>query len=403
MEEMVTATGIPMYARMIHNTDGTRKPILYGKKDQYIMSVDRRKLNEDLLTEAEKHPGVRLHFSHKLVSCNVDTGEMHFKDASGKDLHTRSDLIVGCDGAYSAVRQQMMKSMRFDFSQEYIPHGYMELHMPPSANGKHAMETNYLHIWPRNAYMMIALPNQDGSFTVTMFMPFEVFEAIQTEEDLMRFFKEKFPDSLPLLGEQALKETFFNNKALPMVSVKCGPYHHKDKLVIMGDAAHAMVPFYGQGMNCGFEDCLIFNDILDQTNNDFGEALKKFTAYRNVDARAMCDLAMYNYIEMRASVNSKLFLLRKKVDNFLHWLLPDRWIPLYTMVSFTRTRYHKCINGRKKQDMILERGAVLLVLGSSLFVGVCVWRGKLGDLAEKICSKALESANRLYEILPLSY
>ncbi|XP_035685703.1 kynurenine 3-monooxygenase-like [Branchiostoma floridae] len=367
LEDQVVEDGIPMYARMIHDLNGTLRPIPYGKSDQYIMSVDRRKLNETLLTAAEKRPDVTLHFQHKLMSCDLEKGRwliMHFTNRwdrnGGEDVEVRTDLIMGNDGAYSAIRKHMVKRPRFNYSQEYIPHGYMELTVPPH-NGEFAMAVNYLHIWPRNEYMMIALPNQDKSFTLTLFMPFDMFDQLKTGDDVLQFFLEKFPDSVPLIGEESLKETYFRLPPLPLVSVKCSPYHVSDKAVIMGDAAHAMVPFYGQGMNCGFEDCLVFDEILEDLNNDLSKALPKFSVYRSPDAHAICDLAMYNYIEMRKSVNSRWFLMRKKVDSFLHAIMPSIFIPLYTMVSFTRIRYHVVINKAKKQDVLVDNSIQALM------------------------------------------
>lgn len=360
------------------------------------MSIDRRLLNEKLLTAAEENPNVKIHFSQKLVSCNVETGELVFMGPDNRQALIKSDLIVGNDGAYSQVRQQLMKSTRFDYSQEYIPHGYMELTMPPTKDGKYAMEKNFLHIWPRNTYMMIALPNADGSYTVTMFMTFQQFEAIQSERQLMNFFKETFPDALDLLGEDYLIETFFNSKALPMVSVKCSPYDYGGRIVLMGDACHAMVPFYGQGMNAGFEDCLIFHEILDQYNNDLTKALPAFTAYRNIDAKAICDLAMYNYIEMRESVNSRLFLLRKKLDNFLHFLMPNTWVPLYTMVSFTRTRYSECISRRKWQDMVLNRALIATCVVGGLVISKTVNMEKISNFGSSVLDTL---SNRVFQPL----
>ncbi|XP_048735396.2 kynurenine 3-monooxygenase-like isoform X4 [Ostrea edulis] len=316
----------------------------------YIMSVDRRRLNEVLLSAAEASPDVTCHFEHKLATCNFTTGELEFINNEGKRVKNKVDLIVGNDGAFSAVRKEMMKATLLDFQQEYIPHGYMELTIPPSPKDEFQMEVNYLHIWPRNEFMMIALPNLDKSFTCTLFMPFDVFASIKTKEDLMNFFKDKFPDSIPLIGENALKQVYLSSKPLPMVSIKCSPYNVKDKGVIMGDAAHAMVPFYGQGMNAGFEDCIVLNEMLDKYNNDFSKALPAYSEYRKVDDHAICDLAMYNYIEMRESVNSRLFIMRKKLDNLLFSIFPNTWIPLYTMVAFSRIRYHQCIARRKHQD-----------------------------------------------------
>lgn len=272
------------------------------------------------------------------------------------------DLVIGCDGAFSAVRKEMMKRPRFNYSQEYIPHAYMELSMPPIGD-EFSLPPNYLHIWPRGQFMMIGLPNQDKSFTVTLFMPTATFENIKDRDSLLHFFNDNFRDSIPLIGIERLVDDFFSNRALPLVSVKCNPYNVGSKSLIMGDAAHAMVPFYGQGMNCGMEDCLVLEDALDKNNMDIGLALEDYSKTRNPDAEAMCDLAMYNYVEMRDLVNKKSFLVRKKLDNFLHWLLPSWWVPLYTSVTFSRMRYHKCVSNRAWQDSALGN--------ISSLVGIC--------------------------------
>ncbi|XP_041354694.1 kynurenine 3-monooxygenase-like isoform X2 [Gigantopelta aegis] len=322
---------------------------------QYIMSVDRRKLNELLLTATEKYPNIALHFQHKLVSCDFQTGEMVFEKPEGERLTRHADVIIGCDGAYSAVRQQLMKCTLMYYEQTYIPHGYLELRIPKTPDDKYAMAINYLHLWPRNQFMMIALPNQDKTYTTTLIMPFEIFKQIDSEEKVVDFFKTHFPDSIQFLGEENLKKTYMSGSARPVVSVKCHPYHVGDRGLIMGDATHAMVPFYGQGMNAGLEDCIVFEEMLDQYDNDFSKALPAFTEMRNIDAKAICDLAMYNYIELREAVNSPLFVPRKVLDNVLYYLFPNTWIPLYTMVSFTRIRYHQCILQREWQDQVLRR------------------------------------------------
>jgi kynurenine 3-monooxygenase len=356
LEDEVISNGIKMFGRMIHNVNGKRRPIYYGRKDQYIMSVDRRRLNEILLTAAEKYSNVQIHFEHKLFSCDLDNKELVFERPTGEKVRATADLIIGTDGAFSALRNHIMKSTRMDYSQEYIPHGYIELRIPPTEDNKFAMETNYLHIWPREAYMLIALPNvKDNSFVLTLFMPFSMYESLTTDSKVQAFFEEKFPDALRLIGRQSLVETFRRLTPLPLVSVKCRPYHIGDRVVLLGDAAHAMVPFYGQGLNCGFEDLLVFDDLMTKHNNNLALVLPAYTEYRSLDVPKMNDLAMYNYVEMRSHVNSKKFLLRKYLDNFLYWLLPRTWIPLYTMVAFTRTRYHECLARRQWQDKIINR------------------------------------------------
>jgi len=350
--------GIPMHARMIHNKDGTTYGIPYGKENQCIYSVGRRYVNEILLDKGDTFSNITYHFNHKLIKADLDEPQLTFKkidDPDADEVVTKPDLVIGCDGAYSAVRREMMRRPRFNYSQEYIPHAYMELCVPPtSTTGQFAMEENYLHIWPRGQFMMIALPNQDKSFTLTLFMPTETFNAITDEAALLAFFRENFRDSIQLIGKENLVNDFFRNPALPLVSVKCFPYNVGSTAVIMGDAAHAMVPFYGQGMNCGMEDCLVLNDKID-SNSSLKVALEEYSKHRNPDAEAMCDLAMYNYIEMRDLVNKKSFLLRKKLDNLLHWMLPDWWVPLYTSVTFSRMRYHECIENRRWQDAALSR------------------------------------------------
>ncbi|KAL6042236.1 hypothetical protein STEG23_021557, partial [Scotinomys teguina] len=267
LEDQVVSKGVPMRARMIHSLSGKKSAIPYGNKSQYILSISRERLNKDLLTAVESYPSAKVHFGHKLSKCHPEEGVVTVLGPDKVPRDVTYDLIVACDGAYSTVRAHLMKKPRFDYSQQYIPHGYMELTIPPK-NGEYAMEPNFLHIWPRNAFMMIALPNMDRSFTCTLFMSFEGFEKLQTSDDVLDFFQRNFPDATPLMGEQAIMRDFFMLPAQPMISVKCSPFHLKSHCVLMGDAAHAIVPFYGQGMNAGFEDCLVFDELMDKFNND---------------------------------------------------------------------------------------------------------------------------------------
>ncbi|KAG8226627.1 hypothetical protein J437_LFUL005278 [Ladona fulva] len=220
------------------------------------------------LLAAEKNPNVKLHFEHKMVYGDLSKGEITLEN------------------------------------QTYIEHGYMELCIPPTSSGDFAMEANYLHIWPRGSFMMIALPNQDHSWTVTLFMPFAQFESLSTPDALIGFFSKYYPDAIPLLGKEKLINDFFSSKPSPLVSVKyrqntaCKPYHVGSSALIIGDAAHAMVPFYGQGMNAGFEDCTILDNLMMKHKNDLKKVLEEFSEYRNPDAESICNLAMYNYIEV---------------------------------------------------------------------------------------------------------
>uniref|UniRef100_A0A673XCR3 Kynurenine 3-monooxygenase n=1 Tax=Salmo trutta TaxID=8032 RepID=A0A673XCR3_SALTR len=356
MEDTIVSKGIPMHSRMIHSLNGTQYPIPYGKKGQCIFVMLC-----SVTAAAETYSNTKLNFAHKLLNWINHT--LTFSLSISLSLFLKY-LIVGCDGAFSAIRKQFLRQSRFNFSQTYIPHGYLELTMPP-INGEFAMKPNYLHIWPRNTFMMIALPNLDKTFTCTLFMPFDEFENVTTGDQVIEFFQKYFPDAIPLIGADALKRDYFRLPAQAMVSVKCSPYHLSDKCVLMGDAAHAVVPFYGQGMNAGFEDCLVFNEIMDQLNEDFSAVLPEYTRVRVPDDHAIADLAMYNYVEMRSHVNSKWFLFRKYIDNFLHIIMPRTIIPLYTMVTFTRTRYHEAVKRWHWQDKVRND-----IVHSSLYKGI---------------------------------
>ncbi|XP_055573551.1 kynurenine 3-monooxygenase isoform X2 [Falco biarmicus] len=337
MEEQIVTKGIPMWARRIHTPSGKKYSIPYGKKNQYILSVDRANLNRELLTAAEKYSNTKVYFGHKLLGCNAELGTLTIKRADQQPLEVTYDLIVGCDGAFSTVRKQFMRQARFNYSHEYIPHGYMELTIPPK-------------------------DGDDKSFTCTLFMPFEEFEKLTTGEQVLDFFQTYFPDAIPLIGERELKHDYFLLPAQAMISVKCSSYHLASRCVLMGDAAHAVVPFYGQGMNAGFEDCLVFDELMDQFHNDLGACLPEFSRLRVPDDHAISDLAMYNYIEMREHVNSTWFIFRKHVDNFLHTLMPSTIVPLYTMVTFTRIRYHEALQRWKWQKKIINRGLFVMAV-----------------------------------------
>lgn len=210
----------------------------------------------------------------------------------------KANLIVGCDGAYSAVRKEIIKRPGYDFSQTYIEHGYLELCIPPTKEGEFAMPHNYLHIWPRGKFMMIALPNQDRTWTVTLFMPFANFSSIKCDQDLIRFFRQYFPDAIDLIGQSRLIKDFFKTTPQSLVMIKCKPYNVGGKALIIGDAAHAMVPFYGQGMNAGFEDCSVLTELFNRHGHDIDRILMEFSETRWEDAHSICDLAMYNYVEV---------------------------------------------------------------------------------------------------------
>ena len=379
LEDTVLESAIPMNARLIHSLSGKMSAQPYGRKGQCIYSIDRRRLNELLLTKAEAMYGVSVHFEHKLTRANLEEKTLVFQvgQESLQEKVVKTDFIFGCDGVYSTVRRQMMRWGRLNYSQEYIEHGYKELTLPPTAGGDFAIPTNYLHIWPRQEFMMIALPNQDHTFTLTLFMPFRVFESIETEEDLLAFFMKHFPDSVDKIGVEHLVQEYFRNPTGRLISVKCYPHFMAGSTVILGDAAHAIVPFYGQGMNAGFEDCLVFYELLEQFDNDLQKAATKYSETRWKDSHAIADLSLYNYMEMRAHVNSRIFLLRKYLDNILHALFPRTFIPLYTMVAFTRLPYHTAIEQNHRQKSVINKTLLLLTISSLSVVGYAAFRNKI--------------------------
>ncbi|KXJ77718.1 kynurenine 3-monooxygenase [Aedes albopictus] len=392
LEDALLQHGIPMRGRMLHDLRGNRRIVPYdANTNQCIYSVGRKHLNEVLLDAAEKYPNINLHFNKKLQSANLDEGEMSFVDPTTKEsTQTKADLIVGCDGAYSAVRKEIVKRPGYDYSQTYIEHGYLELCIPPTKDGDFAMPHNFLHIWPRGKFMMIALPNQDRTWTVTLFMPFTNFTSIKCDSDLLEFFRTYFPDAIDLIGRERLIKDFFKTKPQSLVMIKCKPYNVGGKAVIIGDAAHAMVPFYGQGMNAGFEDCSVLTELFNKHGSDIDRILAEFSQTRWEDAHSICDLAMYNYVEMRDLVTKRSYLFRKKLDELLYWLLPNTWVPLYNSVSFSHMRYSKCIANRKWQDKILTRVLYFSSIATVAAAGYLGYKYGSMDLVQHYSSSVLQ-------------
>jgi kynurenine 3-monooxygenase len=266
------------------------------------------------------------------------------------------DLLIGADGAFSAVRSAMQKTTRFNYQQYFIEHGYKELTIPPRADGSWAIDKHALHIWPRGNFMLIALPNPDGSFTCTLFFPFEgevSFEQIRNKGDVIRYFETYFPDILPLMPNVA--EEYLQNPTSSLVTIRCFPWSYKDKALIIGDAAHAIVPFYGQGMNAGFEDCVILDDLMEAHAGNWPQILREYQNQRFANADAIADLALQNFVEMRDHVANPKFLLRKKIEAHIHQLYPTMWTPLYTMIAFSHTPYAEALRLGKKQDAIMQQ------------------------------------------------
>ncbi|CAF3136199.1 unnamed protein product [Rotaria socialis] len=354
-EDVIVRNGIPMRARMLHDLKCHTAAVPYGTKPEHeIISIDRRILNELLLDEACKYPEIKIHFQHKFVSWNPENKIATFQNKSGENVDFEVDALIGYDGCHSAVRAAMMKTDSVNFSQEFVESHYMEFCIPPK-NGEFVMEKNYLHIWPRHDFMLIALPNQDKSFTTTLFLPLNIFQTLTTTDELLAFFQKYFPDAISFIGQEDLIETFFSSKPLPLVSIKCSPHVSTNgDILLMGDAAHSMVPFYAQGMNSAFEDALVLFDKLKQNNFQFSTAFFDYNKTRIHDVHAIVDLSMYNYREMSHLVTQTSFYWRKKVDNCLYRLIPNWWVPLYTMVTFTRIPYKQCLALRQRQDQVLK-------------------------------------------------
>ncbi len=354
LEAQVEKMVIPMRGRMMHDNAGFLTFQPYGRDGQAINSISRGGLNELLMDEAEKC-GVKIYFEHKCIGVNFDDSILHF-EKEGKKGKYQADVIIGADGAFSVIRRLMQRTDRFNYSQYYIEHGYKELSIPPGANGEFLIEKNALHIWPRGNFMLIALPNKDASFTCTLFFPFEgstSFKALDTDEKIRNFFEKTFPDATSLMP--SLLKEYHGNPTSSLVTVKSYPWV-KNKTLIMGDASHAIVPFYGQGMNSGFEDCRVLNQMLDEHDDNWDKVLPLFQQQRKPDADAISDLALQNFIEMRDLVGDENFLLRKKIEAKIYDLYPQKWIPLYSMVTFKeQMRYSEALEMGKKQKAIMDK------------------------------------------------
>jgi kynurenine 3-monooxygenase len=358
LAEEIKKIAIPMHGRFIHNADGSTAFQPYGKEGQYINSVSRAELNKKLMDIAEDQ-GVEISFNHKCLAIDWKDNRIEFEDmaAGGRIAVPGADLIFGADGAYSGVRMQhQLHYDRFDYSQHYIDCGYKELTIPPGRDGQFLLEKNALHIWPRKDYMLIALPNIDGSFTCTLFFPFEgeqSFSMLDTEEKVKAFFEKTFPDAVPVMPDYV--KQFFNNPTASLVTVKCYPWIRGDHFALIGDAAHAIVPFFGQGMNCGFEDCRILDELIDQHGDDWTSILQEYQVLRKQDADAIADMAVNNFVEMRDRTADPKFLLQKKIEGRLHEKYPDKWIPAYSQVTFSpQIRYSEALRKGLRQESIMR-------------------------------------------------
>jgi len=374
LADQVLQDAIPMRGRMIHSR--TRKLTFqpYGKDDsESINSISRGGLNVTLLQAAAQYSSVRLFFQQRCTGIDLHAPAIELQDETNHQTRKVScNIVIGADGAYSAVRAQMQKQEQFNFQQDYLSHGYKELTMPALTDGSFAMEKYALHIWPRRSFMLIALPNLDGSFTCTLFLPFSgpnSFAVLKTPTDVGKFFQKQFPDAASRMP--GLAADFFDNRTGTMVTVRCSPWHVGGRVLLIGDACHAVVPFLGQGMNAAFEDCTVLNHCLAEFGSEWEKAFQAFEARRKVHVDTLADLCLLNFLEMRDLVGSRIFVLKKKLDNLLHKILPRWYLPLYTMITFTRIPYADARQRAKTQQRVIR--AILALLGLLLLSLLILW------------------------------
>ena len=365
MDAFMLSEAVPMHGRMIHSPAGEHKLLPYsGREGEYINSVSRSGLNIALMNEAEKYPNVSFIFGERCTGFDTATGEASF--ASGRTF--RGDTVIATDGAGSPVRQAMQQQMAdFEFSSRFLDHGYKELHIPPGPDGSFLLEKNALHIWPRHRFMMIALPNHDGSFTCTLFLahksePPELaggqfewsFESLTDSESVIDFFNTEFPDTVPLMP--TLVEDFFANPTGQLGTIKCWPWNVDGNALLLGDSAHAIVPFYGQGMNCAFEDVRVLDSLLASAGQvDWGSVFKKYGELRKVNTDAIADLAEENFFEMRDRVADPVFQRKRELETRLEQTFPD-YFSKYSMVTFREdmpySEAHR--RGNAQDDLLMQ-------------------------------------------------
>jgi kynurenine 3-monooxygenase len=327
----------------------------YGKNNEAIYSVSRGELNKKLMDVAEQH-GVKIEFNTRCQKVDVNTNLLTLESSGIVQTH-QADLLIGSDGAFSALRASYTALDRYDYQQFYIGHGYKELSIPAGANGSFLVEKEALHIWPRKNYMLIALPNVDGSFTLTLFFPFEgqpSFASLATDKEIVHFFETQFGDAAKIMPQ--FLEEYNQNPTASLVTVKTNPWVFQDKSFIIGDAAHAIVPFYGQGMNAGFEDCVVLMDIIEKNDtNDWMNILKEYQLARKKNGDAVAQLALNNFIEMRDLVADPAFLQRKKIEKELGLRYPTDYLSVYEMVSFSHIPYIVALNTAQAQEKLYHQ------------------------------------------------
>ncbi|MEO8472046.1 MAG: NAD(P)/FAD-dependent oxidoreductase [Chryseolinea sp.] len=351
--DIVRDAAIRMDGRQMHDIYGNLTFQPYGKEGEYINSISRGDLNKALIFEAEEK-GVKFYFDHRCTHVDLSNTELTFHSENAT-INEKFDVVLGADGAFSVMRMAMQMTDRFNYTQDYIDHGYKEFHIPPTHDGEPPIQRHALHIWPRESFMLIALPNPDNSFTGTLFFPFHgnpSFDSLNDADDFKAFFKRSFPDVADLIPDLRYQSEY--NPTSSLITVNCYPWH-RNKTMLLGDACHAIVPFYGQGMNAGFEDCRILNSLLNEYDDDWDAVMPAFQKLRKPDTDAISRLALENFIEMRDLVGDAEFLLRKKIEAKIHQLYPKQWVPLYSMVTFhDDISYSEALTTGIKQKRIMD-------------------------------------------------
>ena len=354
LDHDVLDISIPMSGRMMHPVQGECKYQPYGKEGQAIYSVSRGQLNIKLLQLADQYPNIHMFFNHKCTAANLDTCETTYINEHGETIVDKADVVLGTDGAFSALRDAMQRTPRFNFSQNYENYGYKELEIVPNGNGDFQLDKNCLHIWPRKSFMMIALPNPGGNFTCTLFMPFDGepgIDDLKTPRQITEFFNTHFPDAVPMMP--GLVEDYLQNPTGMLATMRCYPWVRGNN-ALMGDSAHAVVPFYGQGMNCSFEDCIVLDECIEELGGDWSQVLDAYQKLRKPNADAIANLALQNFVEMGDLVGSDAFLHKKKVEHTLSEKHPDLFVSQYERVTFSTRDYAEALAYGELNDRVLE-------------------------------------------------
>ena len=387
MEEKAREICIPMYGRLIHDKDGNIFSSNYsGRENEYINSISRGDLNAILLDEAEKHENVNIHFNKKCENIDIENNIANFEDYKTKqNFSIKADVIFGGDGTGSSLRKSYLSERKFlfSYSQNYLNHGYKELEIPADKSGNHQISKGHLHIWPRGDFMLIALPNLDGSFTVTLFLSYDEgefnFENLTSEKKITEFFEKEFPDALALIPN--IKDEFINNPTGPLGTIKCSPWSYENKTLLIGDSSHAIVPFYGQGMNASFEDVYVLDEILNKDLGDWKSVFNEYQTKRKKDTDAIADLAIDNFHEMKKHVSNPLFKEKRVIEMDLEKTFPTEYSSKYSLVTFNENiGYNEAMKRGRAQDKALLN----LIADDEVYTDSNMTKAELKSILDKV-------------------